>query len=399
GWQVIKWLFFALSLFTSQLYFMDHFSIVVWNIHGIGSRCSLRLLKDYKCKFKPLILVLVEPKISGNIADDISYDLGFDCWVRMESVGFSGGIWLFWMNLVGNLLLFPNASLSHLERIVSDHCPLLLDVGVSSPRYSSSPFQFRAAWLSHLSFLKRMHRLLARLKGIQCVMNSKKHAGLRALELKLKKDLDLVLDQEEIVWFQKSRERWIIYGDRNTAFFHASAVLKGSKKRISRLKDSFYIWLWNFIKIYIQLIVVTGLSSLPLRIPVISSSNLEIIYSPLTVEEDKTALWDMDSYKAPGPDVFPVAFFQKSWTIVGVDLVNMALSFLNGGALVVGACDILITLLPKVEVSESISQFRQISLCNVSFKVITKALANRIKQVLPSLTKSICFGYQNNGIR
>ncbi|KAF2316212.1 hypothetical protein GH714_041553 [Hevea brasiliensis] len=219
------------------------------------------------------------------------------------------------------------------------------DVGVSSLRYSSSPFQFQAAWLSHPSFLKvvqsvwrghhsfvkglgslqttlkswnqnvfsniyqRMHRLLARLKGIQCVMNSKKHAGLRALELKLKKDLDLVLDQEEIVWFQKSRERWIIYGDRNTAFFHASAVLKGSKKRISRLKDS------------------NG-TSLPLRFPVISSSDLEFISSPFTVEEVKSALWDMDSYKAPGPDVFQVAFFQKSWTIVGVDLVNMALFFL-----------------------------------------------------------------------
>ncbi|KAF2316210.1 hypothetical protein GH714_041551 [Hevea brasiliensis] len=65
--------------------------VAVWNIHGIGSRCSLHLLKDYKCKFKPLILVLVEPKISRNIADDISYDLGFDCWVHMESVGFSGG--------------------------------------------------------------------------------------------------------------------------------------------------------------------------------------------------------------------------------------------------------------------------------------------------------------------
>ncbi|KAF2308048.1 hypothetical protein GH714_034735 [Hevea brasiliensis] len=104
--------------------------------------------------------------------------------------------------------------------------------------------------------------------------------------------------------------------------------------------------------------IVAGLASLPPGFPVISSSDLEFISNPFTAKEVKSASWDMDSYKAPGPDGFQAVFFQKSWAILGADLINMALSFLNGGALPVGACDILITLLPKVEVLESISQFR-----------------------------------------
>ncbi|XP_057999242.1 uncharacterized protein LOC131178309 [Hevea brasiliensis] len=216
-------------------------------------------------------------------------------------------------------------------------------------------------------------------------MDSEKHAGLQALELKLKKDLALVLDQEEIMWFQKSREHWIIDGDRNTAFFHASAVLKGSKKHISRLKDSNSSWVSDqrrllhmamefYQNLYTVDSIVAGLASLPPGFPVISFSDLEFISNPFTAKEVKSASWDMDSYKAPGPDGFQAVFFQKSWAILGADLINMALSFLNGGALPVGACDILITLLPKVEVLESISQFRPVSLCNMSFKEIAHSM-------------------------
>ena len=50
-------------------------------------------------------------------------------------------------------------------------------------------------------------------------MATSPNLGLIRLDKKLKDELNLVLKQEEIFWFQKSREEWIVNSDRNTSFF------------------------------------------------------------------------------------------------------------------------------------------------------------------------------------
>lgn len=60
----------------------------------------LRTLKKMIKVHKPHILGLLEPKISRVRVDFVCNDLGFEDWVSVEALGFSGGIWVFWRNTI-----------------------------------------------------------------------------------------------------------------------------------------------------------------------------------------------------------------------------------------------------------------------------------------------------------
>jgi hypothetical protein len=59
------------------------------------------------------------------------------------------------------------------------------------------------------------------------------------------------------------------------------------------------------------------------------------------------------------------------------------LEFLNNGNFYHSLNSTHIVLIPKMPNAQSVVDFRPISLCNVIVKIISKVLANRLKQVLP----------------
>ena len=61
------------------------------------------------------------------------------------------------------------------------------------------------------------------------------------------------------------------------------------------------------------------------------------------------------------------------------------LDFLNSGYIVPEINYTHIVLIPKIKSPEKIFDFRLISLCNVIYKIISKVLANRLKQILPQI--------------
>ena len=89
--------------------------------------------------------------------------------------------------------------------------------------------------------------------------------------------------------------------------------------------------------------------------------------------------------KSPGPDGMNPSFFQKHWDIVGASVVDSCLMFLNEGFLPNGINDTLICLIPKKNNPEKMGDLRPISLCNVIYKVVSKVIANRLKDVLPNV--------------
>ncbi|XP_048593391.1 uncharacterized protein LOC125576910 [Brassica napus] len=105
----------------------------------------------------------------------------------------------------------------------------------------------------------------------------------------------------------------------------------------------------------------------------------------VTEWEVKLALFAMHPEKAPRPDGMTALFYQKFWDIVKEDLTLMVNKFLFEGTVANGLNDTNICLIPKTTKPNEMTQFRPISLCNVSYKIISKVLCQRLKKVLPGL--------------
>ena len=63
----------------------------------------------------------------------------------------------------------------------------------------------------------------------------------------------------------------------------------------------------------------------------------------------------------------------------------MVQSFFASGLILKEMNHTFITLIPKTPNPSTVNNFRPISLCNISYKIISKTLANRLKILLPKL--------------
>jgi len=119
--------------------------------------------------------------------------------------------------------------------------------------------------------------------------------------------------------------------------------------------------------------------------PPISRHHMKALEEPFTKQDILLALKGMQPLKAPGPDGFHAYFFMRYWHIVEEDVCNVVLHVLRGQSMLRGLNDTFITLIPKVPNPERVTQFRPIGLCNVTYKLVTKCIVNRLHQVLPQL--------------
>lgn len=106
---------------------------------------------------------------------------------------------------------------------------------------------------------------------------------------------------------------------------------------------------------------------------------------PFNKAEVEVAVKSMNPNRAPGLDGVHALFYQKYWEIIGDDITKVCLQVLNEGMDVSLLNKTFIALIPKVSSPLNMNQFRPISLCNVSYKIIAKVLANRMKKVLDEI--------------
>lgn len=190
---------------------------------------------------------------------------------------------------------------------------------------------------------------------------------------------------------------WIKDGDHNTTLFHLSTIIRRWKNKIVALKNDDLQWVYD--KQQVMNIVVDYFSKLFMddgvegeyHIPMgvcteLSTEDWEQVNRPFTRSDIDLVISTMGSLKAPGPHGFKALFYQKNWDLVAPNVYNMVLEVLEGKGLTPSLNDTFLVLIPKCEKPEFPTQFRPIGLCNVAYKIITKAIVNRIKPLMPKLT-------------
>ncbi|XP_061345438.1 uncharacterized protein LOC133291235 [Gastrolobium bilobum] len=289
-------------------------------------------------KYKPSIIVILEPRCSGQKAADIIRKSGFKHAFVQEAEGYSGGIWILWNDETGlvEILLdlggsgpwftwkgpkflhldrvfkrldracanaswkttFTDAGVKVLPRIYSDHSPILVYLSNLDTGWKNRPFRFEIAWMEHYNFtqflarswnvvkdtrtnlhdltpnLKRWNKivfgnifnrktnLLHSIAEIQNHVDYHTNLSLQSREKEVRKDLDAVLIQEEILWFQKARTASIVRPNVDANNFELKLALLQLIQ-----KDQFaggstedpYIHLENFL-LYCDTLKMNGVS-------------------------------------------------------------------------------------------------------------------------------------------
>ena len=138
----------------------------------------------------------------------------------------------------------------------------------------------------------------------------------------LRKEINDLLDSEEIMWQQRAKVQWLGLGDRNTKYFHSKASERKKKNTILGLQNEEGNWcsskddIASIVVSYFEKLYATSFPSniteVTATIPakVTSEMNQDLIRE-FTKEEVEDSLKQMHPTKALGPDGMSVIFFQK----------------------------------------------------------------------------------------
>uniref|UniRef100_A0A2N9H9T4 Reverse transcriptase domain-containing protein n=1 Tax=Fagus sylvatica TaxID=28930 RepID=A0A2N9H9T4_FAGSY len=99
-------------------------------------------------------------------------------------------------------------------------------------------------------------------------------------------------------------------------------------------------------------------------------------------EEIVQVLKDLQGDKAPSPDGFTMAFFQKCWSVVEGDILDFFEEVYTHCKFEKSLNTSFITLIPKKVNALNIRDYRPINLIGSMYKLLSKVLANRFRVVL-----------------
>ncbi|KAL0292750.1 UNVERIFIED_CONTAM: hypothetical protein Sradi_6975700 [Sesamum radiatum] len=204
---------------------------------------------------------------------------------------------------------------------------------------------------------------------------------------------------EQSMLQQRSKMAWMKDGDQCSRLFLRKVAKRRSSKRAFQIMTPDGQTLINqpavineFIRYYQELLGGRSRDRFidlrhlrPWARHILTEAEADALVLPVSSEEVKQALFDIDESKAPGLDGYSAGFFKAAWPVIGEEVTQAILDFFQTGRLLKQVNATLLSLIPKVSNPAVVAEFRPISCCNVLYKVITKILVLRMRGILDTL--------------
>eukprot|EP00253_Pinus_taeda_P023228 PITA_23228 len=333
----------------------------------------------------------------------------------------------------------------------SDHWPIRLEVDIKVSQ-GKRPFRFESFWLRDPEFIKkveewwsqstiqgkgkmRMFQLkLKELKEKIKNWNKKEFGNIMEDKQNLEKEMEslqqkMILEgrteesiskegtilgkleerrkQEEILWRQKSRIKWLREGERNTKFFHQAMIKHRQRNKILSIKDKNGNRVVEQAEIEQVLIDhhkeilrepqadrIHAIQDICSAIPrLVTEDQNKALMRAATLEEIEETVKAMKKGTAPGPDGFTVDFFQVGWHFLGKEILELVEESRMNQKVWPALNSTFYALIPKCDNQEDANGFRPIALCNVIYKIITSMMAKRLKPLLDKLISAEQTGF------
>ena len=229
---------------------------------------------------------------------------------------------------------------------------------------------------------------------------------LYATNLRLKK----IMHQRTKGAILRSKARWHEHGERNTRYFFNLEKRNHSRKTVTKLKigdnkyvnDQFAI-LEEEKRLYEALYTSQSIDNDTfLASPFFKTQNI----TPLTQEEMEScegllsedeclnAIKEFKNDKSPGTDGFTSEFYKFFWPELKQDMTSSFNDAFQKGTLSVSQRRGITSLIPKKDKDKTLLEnLRPISLLNVDYKILTKAIAKRLVKILPKIINHDQTGY------
>ena len=204
---------------------------------------------------------------------------------------------------------------------------------------------------------------------------------------------------EDAFLLQRSRILWLGKGDAGTAYYHRIVATRRAINHIHFLTDTAGNRFETHTEIEAHCVeYFAELLGGEVEPKMFVQDDLNLLFdfscsqedqarfsAGFTATEIKDAFFSLPRNKTSGPDGYSAEFFISCWQIIGPEVTKAVQEFFKLGQLLRQWNATTLVLIPKITNASSATDFRPISCLNTAYKVISKLIANRLKEVLPQV--------------
>jgi hypothetical protein len=199
--------------------------------------------------------------------------------------------------------------------------------------------------------------------------------------------------------------RWVKEGDLNSKYFHEAIKSRRRRNQLVALKDGDQ-WVQGvdevkgFVKNYFKNNFKERWENRPnlngVQFQSLTTEDNTQLLAPFSCDEVREAIDSSDGNRCPGPDGFNFNFFKACWEIIKGDVMNFFSEFFNTAILPKAITASFLTLIPKKDHPQVLSEYRPICLVSSLYKLLSKVLANRLKKVLGKIISNLQYAFLPN---